>query len=205
MRRIVYFLLFASMAILSGCAALKHNVKFEQPTEGPRARVRVVIPAKLSHYRGVRAFPNSDCVFDVNSPGNGNVVAAWYGFEANLTKQKLGMPETALSVKKDTNQAEIFVVARQPIVFRYRLPDMSVPMSAPVHGYYRVRIIPGCAVAVSFTPEAEADYELEFGDLTACSYDLFQLNALPEAAAPFRAKRIHMKQCKPARLPWFLK
>lgn len=172
MRKIVCLL--ASMAVLSGCGTLKHNVAFEQPTKEPRARVRVVVPVQFNHYRGVRAFPNGACDSNPDSPGNGYVVASWYGFQENLTGQKLGMPKTELSDKKNTQQAEIFVAAEQPIVFRYVLPNRGGAISGTGR-YATQRIIPGCTAAILFIPKAGADYELEFG-FGQCDYTLFRLD-----------------------------
>jgi hypothetical protein len=182
--KIVHILIIAATVALSGCSALKHNVKFEQPTEGPRARIRVVVPAVFNGYRGVRAFPNRDCLPDVNSPGNGNIVASQFGFEENLTGQKIDMPETLLSAKEDTKQAEIFVTAGQPIVFHYKAPVIAVGTSEDK----RFDVFYHCALPVSFIPEAGADYELEFVDYdTSCVASLLRLDALP---TPLRVKRV---------------
>lgn len=161
------------MLALSGCSVLKHNVKLEQPTEGPRARVRVVVPAVFNAYRGVRAFPNVDCLPDLNSPGNGNVVGPQFGFEENLTGQKLGMPETPLSAREDTKQAEIFVTAGQPIVFRYTGSAIAIRNAGT-----RFAVAHLCSFPVSFIPEAGADYELEFGGhVDSCVFRLLRLDA----------------------------
>jgi hypothetical protein len=181
--RIVHISIVAATVALSGCSALKHNVEFEQPTEGPRARVRVVVPAVFNGYRGVRAFPDKNCLPDVNSPGNGNVVASQFGFEANLTGQKLGMPETPLSAKEGTKQAEIFVTAGQPIVFHYKAPAMATEKAGG--GFVTVY---HCGLPVSFIPEAGVDYELEFVDhVNSCASSLLRLDA-PLTRLP--AKRV---------------
>jgi hypothetical protein len=194
----IYPYVLPMMVALSGCGALKNNVAFEQPLEGARARVRVVIPTELNQYRGVRAFPNKDCVPDLRHerpPGNGNVVASNYGFEANLNGQKIGMPETPLSAKKDTKQAEIFVTAGQPVVFRYMLPGVGGTVvrngvSAPATG---------CPMSVSFIPEAGADYELEFHELDlsvslqgSCAANLYRIGASApgKEAAPIQVKQV---------------
>jgi hypothetical protein len=132
----------------------------------------VVVPAVFNGYRGVRAFPNADCLPDVNFPGNGNVVASQFGFEETLTGQKHGMPETPLSAKEDTKQAEIFVTAGQQIVFHYNAPAMRIRgAGAGLATVYH------CDLPVSFIPEAGADYELEFVDhVDSCSSRLLRLD-----------------------------
>jgi uncharacterized protein YceK len=96
MHKKILFLIAATF-LLSGCNTLKQNVVVSEPTDGERARVRVVI--QDIDYRGVRAYPNSTCVND-KLPGNGMVanVQMILGFEKNLNNKKIGMPETAHSV-----------------------------------------------------------------------------------------------------------
>lgn len=162
-----------ALLVLSGCSALKHNVEVEQPRDGPRARVRVIVPSVFNGYRGVRAFPNRDCLPDLASPGNGNVVASQFGFEKNLTGQDLGMPKTPLPARESVKQAEIFVTAGQPIVFHYRAPAMATE-----NAIGRLQKVHHCALPVSFVPEAGADYELEFFDhVTSCTSRLLRLDA----------------------------
>lgn len=187
----IYMVVF--MTLLSGCSALRSNVALEQPKEGPRARVRVITPSVFNEYRGVRAYPNQACIADNKAPGNGNVVGTQFGFEKSLTGQKLGMPESASSVKEDNNQAEVFVAANQPITFKYLKPDSaSVTVIA---GFKSTVRLPGCIAAVSFIPEAGADYELVFGDDSSkgCGYSSTRLSAptSEEGVAPkFEVERV---------------
>jgi hypothetical protein len=160
--KIINFCVLAFMIALSGCAALKYNVALEQPTEGSRARVRVVIPTVFNHSLVVRAFPNRDCAPNLNSPNSGNVVAHQpLGFVASWTGQKLGIPETPLSAKEHTKQAEVFVIADQPIVFFYFAPVMGYGGTTRIGTTHFIKTY-GCNFPISFVPEAGTDYELEF-------------------------------------------
>jgi hypothetical protein len=166
------------LAFLSGCAALKENVAIREPSENPRARIRVLIPSVLNVYRGVRGYPNSACVGS-KVDGNGNIVSSQLGFEKHLNGQSLGMPTTELSQRKNTVKAEFFAVADQPISFRYLIPDIS-SLTIVGSDEYRTRI-PGCTANISMTPEAGADYELAFelGASGKCAYEARKLVVRP--------------------------
>jgi hypothetical protein len=143
----------------------------------------VVIPSVIdarrnSRYRAVQVFPDRECVLDRNSPdidshGNGYAVNSRSKF---LSGQKLGMPETPLSSKKATIQAEIFVAANQSIVFNYWASDSD----STVIGNQKITNFSTCALPISFTPEAEVNYELEFSDDISrkmCTFNLYRIGA----------------------------
>jgi len=162
------------LVFLSGCAALKENVAIREPSENPRARIRVLIPSVFGVYRGVRGYPNSTCVGS-EVVGNGNIVSSQFGFEKHLNGQSLGMPATELSQRKDTEKAEFFAVADQPISFRYLIPDIASVII--VGGYEHRTRIPGCSANISMIPEAGADYELAFelGTPGTCVHEVRKL------------------------------
>jgi hypothetical protein len=180
--------------MLAGCS-VQPAVKFAQPTEGARARVRVVIPSEKHYrYRGVNAFPNRDCFSNINfsSPGKGLVINSQAEHLAAYRGQKLGMPETSLSAKDNTSQAEIFVAAGQPIIFDYRV---TMGEKTTRLAYTTVTTIDSCTLPVSFVPEAGVDYELEFYDilpLKTCISSLSRLNAptSEKERTPIPVKRV---------------
>jgi uncharacterized protein YceK len=192
---IIPLLVFA--VVLSGCSSiLKGNVVVQEPKEGPRARVRVVVSTTILNHVAVRAYPNSECI-EYGSPGNGMVVNSQIGFEANLNGQKIGMPKTVLSSKPRTNQAEVFVAANQPILFWYRGPDRSYIYPKTRTLYSR----PSCVISITFIPEAGADYELEFAIKSAddCSYNATRLNS-PDSSTPTEIPTVMLRNlgiCKP--------
>jgi len=168
----------ASLVFLSGCAALKENVAIREPSENPRARIRVVIPSVFNAYRGVRGYPNSACI-GKKVDGNGNIVSSQFGFEKHLNGQSLDMPATELAQRKNTVKAEFFAVADQPISFRYLIPDIS-SLTIVGNDEFRTRI-PGCTANISMVPEAGADYELAFelGASGKCAYEARKLVVRP--------------------------
>jgi hypothetical protein len=147
---------------LSGCTTIKQNVVVNEPVDGERARVRVVIPD--IDYRGVRAYPNSACVND-KLPGNGMVanVQMFLGFEKNLNNKKIGMPETAHSVDKNFVNSEIYVAANEPITFRFHKPNTVLKS-----GVYVTVLDDGCYVKKTLVPALNGDYELVFSDPPQC-------------------------------------
>lgn len=147
---------------LLGCTAIKQNVVLNEPTEGERARVRIVIPD--TDYRGVRAYPNSACMSD-KVQGNGMVTSVQMilGFEKNLNNKKIGMPTTSYSVDQQYMNAEIYVAANQPITFRFLKPQTIIK-----NGVYVTVLNDGCFVAKSFIPDSNNDYEIVFNDGKQC-------------------------------------
>jgi hypothetical protein len=161
MHKKILFLIAATF-LLSGCNTLKQNVVVSEPTNGERARVRVVI--QDIDYRGVRAYPNSTCVND-KLPGNGMVanVQMILGFEKNLNNKKIGMPETAHSVDKNFVSSEIYVAANEPITFRFHKPNTVLK-----GGAYDIVLKDGCYMKKTLIPEPNGDYELIFTDVPQC-------------------------------------
>ena len=146
--RKVLFLIAAGF-LLSGCNTLKQNVVVSEPTEGERARVRVVI--QDIDYRGVRAYPNSACVNDTLQ-GNGIVanVQMVLGFEKNLNNKKIGIPETAHSVDINFVSSEIYVAANEPITFRFHKPNTKIEA-----GIYSTWRNDGCYMKKTLIPEPD--------------------------------------------------
>lgn len=165
-----YFPLMIFGAFLfSGCSALRNNVVVEEPTLGPLARVRIVIP-DIS-YRGVRAYPLHSCISQ-HIPGNGMVASSQMvlGFEKNLNGRKIDMPVSSYSDRKGFVSAEIFAAGGEPIAFRFMKPSTQL-----VNGPY-VRVLPdGCGLGVTFVPKANEDYELTFGDEGRCEVNAVRL------------------------------
>lgn len=161
MRKNISFLI-AACFLLSGCNTLKQNVVVSEPTEGERARVRVVI--QDIDYRGVRAYPNSACVND-KLQGNGMVanVQMVLGFEKNLNNKKIGIPETAHSVDINFVSSEIYVAANEPITFRFHKPNTKIEA-----GIYSTWRNDGCYMKKTLIPEPDGDYELIFTDMPRC-------------------------------------
>ena len=161
MRKNISFLI-AACFLLSGCNTLKQNVVVSEPTEGERARVRVVI--QDIDYRGVRAYPNSACVNDTLQ-GNGIVanVQMVLGFEKNLNNKKIGIPETAHSIDMNFVSSEIYVAANEPITFRFHKPNAKIEA-----GIYSTWRNDGCYMKKTLIPEPDGDYELIFTDMPRC-------------------------------------
>ena len=161
LRKNISFLI-AACFLLSGCNTLKQNVVVSEPTEGERARVRVVI--QDIDYRGVRAYPNSACVNDTLQ-GNGIVanVQMVLGFEKNLNNKKIGIPETAHSVDINFVSSEIYVAANEPITFRFHKPNAKIEA-----GIYSTWRNDGCYMKKTLIPEPDGDYELIFTDMPRC-------------------------------------
>lgn len=152
------------LAVLCGCTALKQNVVVTEPTDGARARIRVVIPNV--DYHGVRAFPDSACV-NRSLPNSGMVTSVQMvlGFEKNLNGKKIGVPETLYSADTRYMSAEIYAKANEPITFSISKP----PETEGVGGQYvRVYYATACNQAVSFIPNANSDYELVFSGAKNC-------------------------------------
>jgi hypothetical protein len=152
------------LAALSGCTALKQNVVVTEPTDGPRARIRVVIPNV--DYHGVRAFPDSACV-NRSLPNSGMVTSVQMvlGFEKNLNGKKIGVPETLYSADTRYMNAEIYAKANEPITFNISKPPVTEGVGG---GYVRVYYDTACNQAVSFTPISNGDYELVFSSEKNC-------------------------------------
>jgi len=170
--KIQTLLLVFACAIIAGCSALKHNVVVAEPTEGDRARIRVVIPN--IDYRGVRAYPNSACVnWDLPGAGMVTSVQMSLGFEKNLNEKKIGIPTTTYSGNNNYMTAEIYAAANQPITFSINKPPLTEPAGG---GYVRFYPKTACSNAVSFTPEANGDYELVFSDELNCPTTVHKLS-----------------------------
>lgn len=151
-------LVLTVLALNTGCSALKHNVPVDEPKDGPRARIRVVIPSVFNNYAAVRAYPDTACIPKINeSPGNGNVVVSQFGFAANLNDQKIGIPDTPVSLDKSHNNAEIYVRANQSITFFYLGPVGRIDM--PIERNVRYS---SCGFAIALIPQADTDYQIEF-------------------------------------------
>lgn len=163
-----------AITLIGGCA-VKGNVTVTEPTEGARARIRVAAldDGPVRSYRGVRAFPGSQCA-DRNLPGNGNVVNPTMGFEKTLNDQRRGMPSTANSQDSDLRKAEFYATADQPIAITYlRAPSQSVSVTAGVQTTTTYR--DSCSRGVQFTPEANSDYEIVFDAARSCGVLAYQL------------------------------
>lgn len=150
------------MLALGGCSALRHNVVVQEPDSGARARVRVSVPDVS--YRGVRAYPNSTCV-SKNVPGNGMVTSVQMvlGFEKNLNGKQLGIPESPSVPMGHMVSAEVYARAGKPIAFSFLKPSSQ----SGTGSYVRV-LADGCALGMSFIPEADKDYVLVFGEADRC-------------------------------------
>ncbi len=163
-----------AITLISGCA-VKGNVTVIEPSEGARARIRVAAldDGPTGPYRGVRAFPGSQCA-DRSVPGNGNVVNPTMGFEKTLNDQRRGMPSTAHSQDNDLRKAEFYATADQPIAITYaRMPSQSVNVVGGMQTTTTYR--DGCSRGVQFTPEANADYEIVFDAARSCKVLAYQL------------------------------
>ena len=163
-----------AITLVSGCA-VKGNVTVIEPTEGARARIRVAAldEGSMGSYRGVRAFPGSQCS-SRDVPGSGNVVNPSMGFENTLNDQRRGMPSTANSQDGGLRKAEFYATADQPIALTYfRAPSQTVNVSAGVQTTTISR--DACPLGVQFTPEANADYEIVFDVARSCRVLAYQL------------------------------
>ncbi len=163
-----------AITLISGCA-VKGNVTVVEPTEGARARIRVAAldDAPMGSYRGVRAYPGSQCAAQ-SVPGNGNVVNPTMGFEKTLNDQRRGMPATVHSHDNDLRKAEFYATANQPIAITYvRVPSQSVNVAGGMQTTTTYR--DGCSHGVQFTPEANADYEIVFDAARSCKVLAHQL------------------------------
>lgn len=167
------FLASSVPLLFAGCASLKSNVPFPEPTDGDRARIRVVIPSVFNSYRGVVGYPNSQCLPKSAVGNSGHVVGSSFGFEKNLNGQKIGMPTTSFSEKKGYITAEAYLSADQPVVFTFVMPasaDSVSNGSVEYTTYYK-----GCVAKVGFTPKTNADYELIFPSSGNCQFELNRL------------------------------
>lgn len=163
-----------AITLISGCA-VKGNVAVIEPTEGARARIRVAAldEGPIRSYRGVRAYPGSQCT-GRDVPGSGNAVNPTMGFAKTLNDQRRGMPSTANSQDSDLRKAEFYARADQPIALAYfRAPSQSVSVSAGVQTTTTSR--DACSLGVQFTPEANADYEIVFDAARSCRLLAYQL------------------------------
>lgn len=163
-----------ALTLIGGCA-VKGNVTVIEPTDGPRARIRVAAldEGPMRAYRGVRAYPGSQCIAQ-DIPGNGNVVNPSLGFEKTLNDQHRGMPSTVNSQDGDLRKAEIYATANQPIALKYfRAASQSVSVAAGVQTTTTYRDY--CAHSVQFIPEAGADYEIVFDAARSCGVLAYQL------------------------------
>lgn len=170
--------LIALSMIIAGCGAIKRNVPIQEPTDGLRARVRLMVPPADGGYHGVFGYPNRTCV-DLNAPGGGNILSGQtIGFEKHLNGQTIGMPITENSQNTKDIQGEIFTVAGQPITLRFFKANSSGPRIEPnLYGTGFIstyeRRDDGCIASFSFVPEAGADYEIGF--FGQCAYTVNQL------------------------------
>lgn len=163
-----------AITLIGGCA-VKGNVTVVEPTAGVRARIRVAAldDAPMGAYRGVRAYPGSQCA-DRSVPGNGNVVNPSMGFEKTLNDQSRGMPSTVHSQDNGLRKAEFYATADQPIAITYvRVPSQSVAVAGGMQTTTTYR--DGCSHAVQFTPEPNADYEIVFDPARSCKVLAYQL------------------------------
>lgn len=162
---------------LTACGAIQSarsfSTQYQQPTDGERARVRVISDGM------VRAVPNSDCV-DWRLPGAGVMVTAKKGF-AQVNNQKLDMPIGATAADKPTEKelavSELYVPAGKPIVLHYL---SQYYLSQSRHGYQ-------CFLGRSFIPAAGASYEAAFlQEVSLCLIRVDRL--LPEGGIDKNAK-----------------
>lgn len=123
------------VTLLAGCGALPMQFKAaEEPTDGDRARLRVIADGF------VRAVPGKRCI-DWSAPGAGTVFGGIVG-SSGYRGRSLGMP--AGRQLSNDSKAEMYVAANRPITLVYML--------GPENRYR-------CSVAFSFVPEKAQDYE----------------------------------------------
>lgn len=179
----------------TGCAALKNNVAFSEPLSGEKARIRVVIPdeSPLLPYRGVRAYPNSTCR-STQVPGNGVVVNSRLGFEKTLNDKRIGIPGTPVAAADDNLSAEIHIAANQPVTFWHMRARTG---GTTYNGFSNYDDGKSCSNILSFIPEANADYELAFGQGSGlCPVSLKKLAQERILIAPINIQTTPAADCK---------
>ena len=178
--------LLTILACLGGCGNI-HTVRsfmtpYGEPTEGDRARIRVITNGMI------RAVPNSACV-DWRLPSAGVMVTPDKGF-AHLNDRVLSMPRGRISQALTTERAlavsELYIPAGKPITFFYLLNEKSSGDNTPE-----------CALARSFVPRANTEYELwtdrAFGQ---CFLEVDAIGSEGKPAEPIRIELDNAKFCR---------
>ena len=163
MKRLLFSCL-SLLFVLSGCAGITTQfVSLQEPQSGDRARLRVI----ANHL--VKAVPGKDCI-DWSAPGAGTVFGGIVGSKG-FRGRSLDMP-AGLNQADRNSTAEMYVAANQPFTL-----VLLTTLEAPVQ----------CSVAVSFTPEADRDYEA-VARLTraVCSISVTQIG---EGSAPVSVEK----------------
>ncbi len=186
------FFIYSLPFLLAGCAGLKGNVPLQEPKDGDRARIRVIVPTVFNNYRGTAGYPNSQCL-GKKIVGSGHVASSYpFGFEKNLNGQKIGVPTTPAAEKKGVVNAEAYLAANQPIIFTYLMPDSA--SSTTVNGLTSTRYYKGCTARVGFTPEVNADYELDFSS-DNCQFELHRLMVDKDVVSATPVSTNEVKNC----------
>ncbi|PXV53627.1 hypothetical protein SAMN04487785_11686 [Dyella jiangningensis] len=149
---------FLALGAGVGCSAVKNiSPRYEEPTTGPRARLRVVGQAPRVYA--------ADCPTSAAKPSGR--LADW-GFGAKLGKRSLGMPRQAPF--GDDDYAEIYVPAESPVTITFGMMQQSVGSM-----YSRM-----CNSRVTFTPQSGHDYEVRQGAGGFCIDGIGELTTTPQ-------------------------
>lgn len=170
--------IFSLPFFLTGCGIAKYNVAFNEPKDGDRARIRVIVPKVFNAYRGVTGYPNTQCL-SKRPAGSGHIASSYaIGFENNLNGQKIGIPATTWSEKKEYVKAETYLSANQPVLFTFSKPNTTSESPTGIAGTKLLTIYhDSCFAKIGFIPQKDADYELVFTSETSCQFELNRLAA----------------------------
>lgn len=147
MKRVSMPCVAALVVLVAACGNIQtvksFSTPYQEPSAGPRARIRVVTDGML------RAVPNSACI-DWRLEGSGVMAIPTKGF-ANMNDRKLGMPpspaQTLAPGSAGFAMSELYVRAGKPMVLDYLTQGL---------GGYK------CSVQRSFVPTDGQDYEAVF-------------------------------------------
>lgn len=150
------FVLSLCALLLYGCGNLANvrsfSTPYSMPPSGETARLRVITNGM------VRGVPASSCI-DWRVDGAGVIAVLQSGF-ANLNHQSLGMPlsrQFERLPQQGLVSSEVLIPANKPFAFNFQSQGM-------VSGGYSY----SCQQSMTFTPEAEQDYELLVVESAQC-------------------------------------
>lgn len=184
-------LISMTMWMLTSCKSVKEvlynnpiDATYDEPTEGPRARVRLSGPAT-----NPVVYPGTACDRGLFS-GAGKPGGPRLG--GGYSARDLGMPKS----DRRSKPLEIYVRASKPVTMQFSAGGSGAYFCPPAPPGYRMicpqpkAVVPPCTRMHSFVPAAGKDYEMVFTYVNdrVCDVEVFAIEKDP--AGGYRQQRI---------------
>lgn len=175
-------LISMTISMVTSCQSVKQviyndptHTAYAEPTEGPRARVRLRGPAM-----NPLVYPGTACDRGI-FPGAGKPGGPRLG--GGFSARDLGMPKTDHGSKP----LEIYVRANEPVTMQFSAGGSGAYFCPPAPQGYRMicprpkTVVPPCTRMHSFVPEVGKDYEMVFTYVNdrVCDVEVFAIASDP--------------------------